>query len=304
MELRQLRSLLAVGDHGSFSSAASALDTVQSNVSSHISKLESEINAVLVDRRTGTLTEQGQLVAQHARNILIEIESIYSDLSSLKHDVQGRVRVGIIGTTARWLIPVLSEQMSVSHPKLKVEYLEATSSSLLRWVHDEVLDIAILNAPVLQHDITFRTLFEEIMMVTVPKSSPLATQTSVSVRDLEKVELIVPPKGSWFRDELDAVAAKNRVQLSTKLEIDGLRLIAALSEDGHGAAVVPATSVSPSTRASMAVIPIVDLAPRKVGLARRKNRIESAATKALVLSLSEIFTNHQSILPVGVSSLR
>ncbi|SVD73814.1 uncharacterized protein METZ01_LOCUS426668, partial [marine metagenome] len=42
MDLRQLNHLIAVADHGSFSSAARSLHTVQSNVSNHVAKLEKE----------------------------------------------------------------------------------------------------------------------------------------------------------------------------------------------------------------------------------------------------------------------
>ncbi|MEY3588840.1 MAG: hypothetical protein RJA47_1436, partial [Actinomycetota bacterium] len=43
MEVKQLQSLLAIADHGSFSAAAKALDTVQSNVSAHLSRLERQL---------------------------------------------------------------------------------------------------------------------------------------------------------------------------------------------------------------------------------------------------------------------
>ena len=43
MEVRHLASLIAIADHGSFSAAARALGTVQSNVSAHIARLEKEI---------------------------------------------------------------------------------------------------------------------------------------------------------------------------------------------------------------------------------------------------------------------
>src|SRR5437588_3917807 len=67
MDLRQLNALLAVADQGSFTAAADALATVQSNVSAHIARLEREVGSVLVDRSTGQLTEEGEAVAARAR---------------------------------------------------------------------------------------------------------------------------------------------------------------------------------------------------------------------------------------------
>ena len=53
MDLRQLAALTAVAEAGSFSAAARRLHTVQSNVSTHVARLEAELGATLVDRSTG-----------------------------------------------------------------------------------------------------------------------------------------------------------------------------------------------------------------------------------------------------------
>ena len=69
MDLRQIRALVAVADHQSFSAAARSLHTVQSNVSTHIARLERELRARLVDRSTGKLTHEGEAVVARARRI-------------------------------------------------------------------------------------------------------------------------------------------------------------------------------------------------------------------------------------------
>ena len=50
MDLRQLAALTAVADHRSFSAAARALHTVQSNISTHVARLERELGTALVER--------------------------------------------------------------------------------------------------------------------------------------------------------------------------------------------------------------------------------------------------------------
>ena len=50
MDLRQLNAVVAVADEGSFSAAADALHTVQSNVSTHVARLERELGVSLIDR--------------------------------------------------------------------------------------------------------------------------------------------------------------------------------------------------------------------------------------------------------------
>ena len=107
MDVRQLSALVAIADHGTFSGAARALYTVQSNVSGHVAKLEKELGVRLIDRSQGGLTEEGARVVERARRILHEIDDITADMASLDADVSGEARIGVIGTTARWLMPEL-----------------------------------------------------------------------------------------------------------------------------------------------------------------------------------------------------
>src|SRR5215218_9193913 len=82
MDLRQLAALTAVADHESFSAAARALHTVQSNVSTHVARLERELDVTLVDRATGHLTVAGELVVERARRIQAELDALVADVAS------------------------------------------------------------------------------------------------------------------------------------------------------------------------------------------------------------------------------
>ena len=129
MDLRQLNALLAVAEHHSFSAAARALHTVQSNVSTHVARLETELGSQLIDRTRGELTAEGEIVADRARRILGELRSIEHDLLSIREEVSGHVRLGVIGTTARWLVAPLLETLAEQHPRIDAVIIEATTTS-------------------------------------------------------------------------------------------------------------------------------------------------------------------------------
>src|SRR6188768_604884 len=119
MDVRQLSALVAIADHGTFSAAARALFTVQSNVSSHIARLERELGTTLVDRANGGLTDDGQRVVDRARRIMQEMDEIVSDVAPAGGQVAGDVRLGILGTTARWLLPQLLTALAARHPSVR-----------------------------------------------------------------------------------------------------------------------------------------------------------------------------------------
>jgi DNA-binding transcriptional LysR family regulator len=208
MDLRQLAALTAVADHQSFSAAARALHTVQSNVSTHIARLEKELAVTLVDRGTGHLTEAGELVVSRARRIQFELDALVADVASAFDQISGRVRLGVIGTTGRWLVPALLNQLAEAHPRVEMIVVDATTTSLLPAVLEGRLDLAVVNLPLSDPDIETELLFDEDLVLVAPEGHPLAAAESVSITDLAAHPLLLEPQGTAFRDDLDVDAAR------------------------------------------------------------------------------------------------
>lgn len=310
MDVRQLQALVAVADHGTFSAAADALATVQSNVSAHIARLERELGATLVDRGAGRLTEEGQAVVDRARRIEAELEAIVSDVAALTAEVTGRVRAGIIGTTARWLVPRLLEVMDKRHPGVRLEIVDATSTSLEPQLVTGRLELAVVNLPLSAPELVTRPLFEEDLLLFVPPGSPLAGLREVALAQLADIELYLPPRGTAFRDLVDAATSAEGVQLRARAELDGLRLIASLVMAGQGAALLPATAVPPPLQGATRPVPVAGLPRRAVGVAQRRRGLPSAATRALLEVLDEVVAReasgehglHPHASPAGITS--
>ncbi len=281
MDLRQLYALLAVAEHHSFSAAARALHTVQSNVSTHVAHLETELGSVLIERSKGELTPEGEIVAARARRILGELRSIEDDLVSLRDDVSGHVRLGVIGTTAVWLVPALLDALARDFPRVEITIIEATTTSLVPQLISERIDLAIVNLPVTDPDIDCGTLFEEDRVVIVPEDHPLAASDRATWRDLAQHEILLPPVGTGFRDEIDADARRARVALDAKAEVDGLRLMTSLAARGFAPAIVPASAV-PASDGPWRRVSLEASSRRGVGLALPRRATPSASTRVVV----------------------
>lgn len=289
MDLRQLNALLAVAEHGSFSAAARALHTVQSNVSTHVARLERELGATLIDRTSGSLTPEGEVVAARARRIHGELDALAADVASLHDEVAGGARIGVIGTTARWLVPPLMERVSERHPKVHLVVVDATTSSLLPQLESGHLDLAVVNLPVVEPEVSIEGLFEEDHLLVVPVDHPLAAEERISLTALEGVPLLLEPQGTGFRDHLDDQARAAGVTLVPQAEIDGMRLLASLAFQGYGPAILPA-SAAPSFvgGADWVRVPVDGLDRRAVGLARRRRGMLSAPARAVREVLHEV----------------
>ncbi len=288
MDLRQLSALLAVGDHRSFSAAARSLHTVQSNVSAHVAKLEAELGMTLVDRSDCSFTEAGERVAARARRIQGELDALGSDLASTSRSITGPVRLGMIGTTARWLVPLVLPETARRHSQIRLTIIDATTTSLIPQLLNRRLDLAVVNLPVHSEDVTTEALFEERHVVVAPKSHPLSRFDVVDPSELARHRLLLPPRGTAFRDELDLATHKLGVELQPAAEVDGVRLLATLAFEGYGAAVIPASAAQRRENAEWKRIPITGLMPRSVGLASERRALLSRPARAIRSIVVEI----------------
>jgi len=296
VDIRQLDALLAIAEHKTFSKAARSLHTVQSNVSKHIARLESELGTRLVDRDAAMLTEEGEAVVARARRIRAETNAIALDMAAMRDNISGLTRIGIIDSTAQWLIPKVLPAVEAQYSKVRLEVLTATTTSILPLVVSGDMHAAVVHLPINDPDIRSQELFAEDRLLIAPLDHPLAAKSTVTPEELARHELLLPPKGTAFRDEIDSEFKHQGVTLTTRVEIDGMRMIATLVQTGFGAAILPATAVLDDDN-PLSRVPISGLLQRSVGMIFSRQVAPSAVTRAVHEVIADVVTTHGSDQP-------
>ncbi|MEO6988687.1 MAG: LysR family transcriptional regulator, partial [Aquihabitans sp.] len=273
---------------------------VQSNVSTHVARLERELGASLVNRTTGELTNAGELVVGRARRVQAELEALTADVASSLGEVSGQVRLGVIGTTGRWLLPALLDLLAETHPQIHLVTIDATTTSLIPRLATGNLDLAVVNLPAVDPDVDVEPLFEEEHVVLAANEHPLMAdqdRDAIELADLGSIPLLLEPVGTGFRDDLDVDADRVGVKLEALAEVDGMRLLASLAYQGHGAAILPASAVVDWSDGSSRTLPLHGTTPRAVGLAtRRRGRLSSPA-QATVELIHTVVGDHVPLRP-------
>lgn len=304
MDRKQLRAFVAVAEQRSFSAGARVLGTVQSNVSAHVARLEKQLGVLLIDRSTNELTDEGRVVFERARRIEGEFEALDADVASLRDVVSGSVRLGAIGTTARWLVAPLLDSVTAQYPEIRVIVLDATTTSLVPNLASGAVDLAIVNLPVDETDLLVEPLFDEDRILIVPDGHPLADHDSVTLSELSRHELLLEARGTAFRDVLDQAATAEGVVLRPKAELDGMRLLASLVFAGFGAGVVPASAIPPNVEATWRRIPVEGVPGRSVGLARRRRGLPTAAQRVVAEQIRRTIAEGAASVPGVYPTLR
>jgi LysR family nitrogen assimilation transcriptional regulator len=296
VELRHLDTLLAIAEEGSFTGAADALATVQSNVSQQVRQLEAELGAELLtrSRRGAVPTECGELVIERARRIRRELEALRGDLSILQGLEVGDASFGIVGTASRWLVPRLVADLRARAPGIRLRVNESASERLVAEILSGELAQAIVTEPVQERRLVVETLLEENLVAVVPEASSIRGGP-VPLDALTSLGLILPPVGNPLRTEVEHAAAERGVTLPVTVEVEGIRLIGDLVAAGAGASVLPETAV-PTELTGVRIVALAEVPPRRLALVSARDSSLSLADRAVRDSVRVLV----SITPVPV----
>lgn len=296
MDLRQLRSFLAVIDHGSFSSAADALFTVQSNVSTHVARLETDVGTSLLNRRTRELTPAGRVVEHRGREIMRQLTSISDDLAAIENRIIGDVVCGTTPSIGLRLIPPTLARATQELPEVSIAVAEAQSGALFQQLLADDIDLAITTG-VSNPELTSTPLFTENIVAVLSADHPFASKPSLSLRDLAQTKLLLPLQDNPLYDHIARAFAKENLPLRAGFEVGSSALVQAMAAAHVGVAVIPATAAADGGDANAVVKPIAGMEPRAVALTLRESNQPSRAVRAVAAIIERTARDAATSMP-------
>lgn len=282
MDLRRLRTLVAIADAPSFTLAGEAVGLSHSAVSLHIKDMEAELGMLLVDRsrRPPRLTETGAAVVEHARRML----GIAEDIRALgaERALVGALSVGFVPTAMAGLAPPALARLRAVHPRLRVSIRTGLSADLAAMVRAGTLDAAVVTTPDPPlPGLTAREAAREPLEVIAPDSTPPGDAAAL----LAGRPFIWFTRSTWAGQQIERHLARQGIAVDAAMEVDSLDAVEALVHWGLGVSVVPRRRGA--TRAGLVTAPFG--APplwRSLSLIERPRHPRSRFTDALHESLT------------------
>ena len=129
----------------SISAAAVALGYTPSAVSQQIARLERDLHQDLIQRqgRRASLTTSGTILAESARRIISELESMSARVQAESHTVTGSLTVAAFPSAARGLLPRVVGRLARRWPDLQVRAVEVSSHGAVELVLAGQADLAV-----------------------------------------------------------------------------------------------------------------------------------------------------------------
>jgi LysR family nitrogen assimilation transcriptional regulator len=263
MELKELRNFMRVARAGSVSRAAHELRLAQPALSRQIRKLEHELGVSLFARhgRGVRLSAAGSLLLERAEAITDLVHQTSKEIRDDRSPSTGRITLGVPPAAGRLVIPPFVERFQETWPQTTLHMREGVTSSLLEWLTETRIDIAILHNPPHLETLDITPLLTERMMVIGPPAHRLTDKkqpSSYRIRDLGELPLILPNMAHTNRRLVEHAALEHGVRLQIKIEVDSVGFANALVEKGLGYTVLTYAAVRDDVeRKRLTATPIV-----------------------------------------------
>jgi DNA-binding transcriptional LysR family regulator len=282
MELHDLNVFVTAARFGSVTRAATALSTVQPNVTARIRLLERELAVQLFHRthRGITLTAKGKELLPYAQQMLALAQSAKAAMGNLR-DVGGTLEIGSLQSTASARLPELLKAYAAKHDRVDISIATGTAAELTAKVLECRLDGAFV-AGVEDHpelDIV-ASFVEELVMVT-----PASYR---SVRDYFKkgphAKVLVFKVGCHYRQRLERYLAAEGIAMLSQMELGTLDGIIGCVAAGLGITMLPRSVVERSARRGDVAVHTLATPYRHVDtqFITRKAQVRSPALERLI----------------------
>ena len=209
MDLRQLEYFVRVAELGSFTRAALALNVAQPALSRQVRLLEVELRHNLLQRngRGAAPTEAGQLLLEHARGILHQVERAREELARLRGGLAGRVTLGLPPSVARVLAVPLVHDFHQQLPEARLAITEALSASMQEQLVSGRLDLAVLYNAHPVPDLEIARLASDELVLVRHRTDIAPPLQAIHLPELARLPLIIPSRPNAIRIYMEAQLA-------------------------------------------------------------------------------------------------
>jgi DNA-binding transcriptional LysR family regulator len=290
-ELRQVRAFLKIAETRNFTRAANDLHVSQSALTVQIQQLEESLGVLLFDRnkRGVTLTAAGTDVFGPLQRLFNDAQAIVDHAHELSSASTGYVTLAALPTVSAGVLPGVVKSFAELYPGIRIQVSDIIAERVREAVLKRQVDFGIGTRHGRDADLTAVPLFRDRLVVFMPVDHPLARKTTMTLREATAYDLILPNRESSVRENVEAIAHRERLALQTRYETNFMPTALGFVRAGLGIAILPESAAGPDAP-GFARIPMSDrYSSRQIEVLQRRDFTLSPAAESFVQHLQHHF---------------
>ncbi len=292
IDLTHIRSFVTLASELHFGRAARQLNMTQPPFSRQIKALESRLGVALFDRTSQavSLTAAGRSLLPEANALLQQAADFESKARVGKNEEVGEVRIGYYGASSYFILPKLLSHARNRYPRIRIILKELDAIQQVDAFSLGQVDFGIARPTSTPTDIAVYPVFEENLLLAMPRDHQLIRRQRIRLSDLEGLDFVsYKDDAPYLFQMITRLLSDKRILPNIVQQASHAQSIMSLVSAGMGVAILPETSRFASFE-SIGFRSIVDLgkntAQSNVMVLRDR---ETLATKHIRLLCLELF---------------
>lgn len=239
--LVDLRLFVAVADAGNVSRGAAHCFLAPSSASLRIKQLEESLGTRLFVReaRGVSLTRAGQVMLEHFRRCLAELEQMHANLAPYAQGVKSHVTLFANSTAIASYLPEDLSNFLRAYPAVRVSLEERLSHEIVSSVAEGRADIGVVTWNDEHPDVRFWPYHEDELVIVAPKEQALGQDGRARFVDCLAHPIVSLASGTAIHTFIVGKAAALGYPIDVRIQVAGFSAVIALVRSGAGIAIVP-----------------------------------------------------------------
>lgn len=242
-ELTDLRLFLEIAQAKNLTAAAAALFITTSAASYRLKNLEQALGTPLFERnsRGMELTQAGEAVLTHVREIFEDIERMQGDVRLFISGIKGHVRILANSSSLNSFVTQTLGRFLVAHPGIDADVEERQSETIPAAVLAREADIGIFAGKTDVQGLTIHPYAVDRLVLVAPPDHEISTRSSVHLSEALDFEFVCMHRTSSNYLFLRDAAARQGRTVTARLHAQGFEAVLSLVAAGVGVAMVPSS---------------------------------------------------------------
>jgi DNA-binding transcriptional LysR family regulator len=290
LTLRQLQTILALAEYGSFIAAAASMKTSQPAVTRTVKHLEDMLGVKLFERSTRSvqITDAGKEFAAVAARMLNDLKITVGSMRELADQHRGQIILSSIMSVANGKLPELVATYRRNYPGVELYVRDGVHGTVIEDVRSGAADFGITYLDDLPDPFVSTPLGREEFIVVLPRNHRLAGKASIALGDLKDLPLVSLPTDSRTRRLIDSGAASAKLTLRHVVVVSQFTTMLGFVRAGIGLAIAPKSGVAGLLGKELKAVPLRGRPlVRDLGIVALRAREPTAAASGLMALIKE-----------------
>ena len=286
MNLNQLKIFYMAAKRGNLSKAAEDLFITQPAVTKGIQRLQEHYDLRLMDHfgKKMVLTHAGEALFKIAEKIFELEKQAEENIREFKQRKKGRIRIQASESFGAYYLPSIMNPFSKAHPLINISVNILPTEHVVNNIANLECDIGFVSYPISHNKVFTREILEDQLVFILPPDHPICRRKDFTPMDLEGNPMIVHEKKSTPHQVFHEFIKKNKITVTSSLELSSNRAIKLAVESGLGIALISRKVAEEEIQSGkLAAIPVPDLSiKRKFYLVHHKEKFISDTLRSFI----------------------